>query len=225
MKMKWMTGVAASALLTVVGCMHSGSETKSDTTAAQSAASHEFQKAADAQKAATDQEQKAEQADQEVAAAQKALAESQAKAQGQRLKAEQAQASAKQLAEEASQQGLQQQQEASTAMKRETAQVRQKEEQREGWRAEKKISGKVIEASDSNLRVRSQTKGDVDLSLNDSTALQVDGAPAKADQIKPGDEVRASYHDVEGKATAVRIDVLKPDLNNTDTSTTSTPQK
>ena len=168
MTMKWIPGLAATGLLAVAGCMHSGSETKSDTTAAQSAASQEFQKAADAQKA---------------------LAEAQSKAQGQRLKAQQAQSNAKELARRASQEGMQQQQ------------------QRDEWRKEQKISGKVVEASGNNLRVRSTSEGDINLSLNDSTALQVDGTPGKTDEIHPGDEVRASYHLVDGKATAVRVDV------------------
>lgn len=211
MTMRWLSALSAAALATTGGCaMMHGSESKSETTSAQNAAHDQFQRAADAQKQATEEQQKAEEADKQVADTQKALAEAEAKAKGQHEKATQAQANAQKLAQEASQQGMQQQQSASSAMQRETTAQGQQVAQRESWRQQKSISGKVVEASGSNLRVRSAGQtDDMNLALDDSTALRVNGRSAKSDQIQPGDEVRASYQMVDGKATAVRVDVRR----------------
>lgn len=212
MTMRWVGALAAVSLAGASGCaMMHGGEAKSDTTSAQNAAHDQFQRAADAQKQATEEQQRAEQADREVADAQRALAQAEAKAKGQHEKASQAQANARTLAQQASQQGMQEQQTASSAMQRETTAQGAQTAQRESWREQKSISGKVVEASGSNLRVRSSGQpDDVNLALDDSTALRVDGRAAKSDQIQPGDEVRASYHLIDGKATAVRVDVRKP---------------
>lgn len=212
MTTRWAGALAAVSLVGASGCaMLHGSESKSDTTSAQNAAHDQFQRAADAQKQATEEQQKAEQADREVADAQKALAQAEAKAKGQHAKATEAQANARTQAEQASQQGMQEQQQATSAMQRESTAQGAQNAQRESWREQKSISGRVVEASGSNLRVRSSGQaGDVDLLLDDSTALRVDGRAAKTDQIQPGDEVRASYHLIDGKATAVRVDVRKP---------------
>lgn len=209
MTIRWTAVLGALALAAGTGCatLGGGSQSKSDTTAAQAAAGQEFQKAADAQKRAQEEQQKAEKADQEVAEAQKALAERQAHARGQHAKAETAQANARQLAQEATQHAAQEQQHASAAMQRESSDTKKLQESRDSWRDQQTVSGRVVEASGSTLRVRSSSQGDMSLSISDATALRVNGQTAKSEQIQPGDDVRASYQMVDGKATAVRVDV------------------
>jgi multidrug efflux pump subunit AcrA (membrane-fusion protein) len=210
MTIQWKAVLGAAALAAAgTGCasLGGGNQSKSDTRAAQASAGQHFQNAADAQKAAQEEQQKAEKSDQEVAEAQKALAEAQARSSGQHAKAEAAQSTARQLAQGATQQAHQEQQHASTAMQRETSEQQKLQGSRESWRDQKTVSGRVVEASGSTLRLRSSSQGDMNLSLSETTALRVNGQAAKSEQILPGDEVRASYQMVDGKPTAVRIDV------------------
>lgn len=213
MATRWFFAASAIALASA-GCssMH-GSETKSDTASAQGSARGQFQRAADAQKQATEEQVKAEEADKEVAAAQKTLAEAETKATGQHERATHAQATARQLGQQASQQGMSEQKQAATSMQREKAATGEKSEQRETWRAQKAVSGRVVETSDSNLRVRSAGKSDLNVALNDSSAVRLNGRAAKSEQIQPGDEVRVSYQLIDGKATAVRVDIRRRDPN------------
>ncbi|GAC1595155.1 MAG: hypothetical protein NVS4B10_03420 [Myxococcales bacterium] len=223
MTIRWTAVLGAVALAAGTGCagLGGGSRSRSDTTAAQAAAGQEFQKAADAQKSAQEEQQKAEKSDQEVAEAQKALAEAQAKARGQHAKAETAQTNARQLAQEATQHATQEQQHASTAMQREGSEQKKLQESRDTWRDQQTISGRVVEASGNTLRLRSSSQGDMSLALSDATALRVNGQTGKSEQIQPGDEVRASYQMVDGKATAVRVDVRS--RRGADSSSTTTP--
>jgi hypothetical protein len=55
--------------------------------------------------------------------------------------------------------------------------------------------------------VRSPDQGDVRVKLNDSTAITVDGRMGKADDIKPGANVRASYQLIDGQPTASKLEV------------------
>ncbi|HXN83699.1 MAG TPA: hypothetical protein VN883_14575 [Myxococcales bacterium] len=210
MATRWFFAASALALAASTGCslMH-GSETKSDTASAQSAASGQFQRAADAQKVAAEEQVKAEQADKVVADAQKALAEAETKATGQHQRAAHAQDTARRLGQEASQQGMSEQKQATSSMQREGAATGEKAQQRETWRDQQNVSGRVVESSGSNLRVRSAGQSDLNVKLDDSSAVRLNGREAKTDQIQPGDEVRVSYQLVDGKATAVRVDVRR----------------
>ena len=62
-------------------------------------------------------------------------------------------------------------------------------------------------ASKDELVLRSSDQGDLRLKLNDSTAVTVDGQMGSADQIKPGEDVRASYQVIDGQPTATKIEV------------------
>jgi hypothetical protein len=209
MATRWFFAASALALASTGCASMQGSETKSDTASAQGAAHGQFQRAADAQKQAAEEQVKAEQADKEVAAAQKALAEAETKATGQHERATHAQATARQLAQEASHQGMHEQKQAASSMKREKAATGEKEQQRETWRDQKDVSGRVVEASGRNLRVRSAGQSDLNVALDDSSAVRLNGRAAKTEQIQPGDDVRVSYQVVDGKATAVRVDIRR----------------
>ena len=142
-----------------------------------------------------------------MTAAQKALAEAQAKAQGQQAKAEQAQQQAQQLAQQAQQDAQSSQQQALQYQKSE-ANTRQTlhQENQKSWSQARNIDGKVFQASSDSLKVRAGDR-DMNLRLNDSTAITVDGKSSSAQQIQPGSDVRASYQMVDGQAQALKIDV------------------
>ena len=192
-------------------------EPKSDAVATQDHAANQFQAAADAQKRASEEQKKADEADRKVEEAQKALAEARAQARGQHSKATQAQDEARQLAQQSSQQGMQAQDRASKLQTSGIKQNEQKVQQNQSWMQEQKLNGQVLTADGSMLKVRTADKKDISLNLSDSTNVKIDGQQAKASQIKPGDDVRASYQMVDGQAKALDIDVQ----SNTDSSTSS----
>jgi colicin import membrane protein len=202
----WIAGVPAL----VLACSTSSGETKSDTSRAQSKAQSDFQRAADAQKSALAEQKKAEQADQAVTDAQKKLAEAQAKAQAQHAKAEQAQKDAQQAAQQAQQQGTPSQSEALQHQQTESQTAQQlQQENPQAWSQSQNIQGKVTAATADELTVLSPSQGDMRLKLNDSTAITIDGRQGSADQIQPGSDVRASYRLIDGKPTAMRVQVTK----------------
>jgi hypothetical protein len=222
METRWFFAASALALAASTGCAHSN-ETKSDTASAQGAASGQFQRAAEAQKQAAEEQAKAEQLDKDVASAQKALAEAGAKAEGQHARADTAQATARQLGQQASHQGMQEQKQAATSMKRETAARGAQAQERETWRDQQNVAGRVVETSGNSLRVRPPGKSDLNVALNDSSAVRLNGRVAKTDQIQPGDEVRVAYQMVDGKATAVRVDVRRRDPGASKSSSSPNP--
>jgi len=205
-KMWLVAGVPAL----VLACASSSSETKSDTSRAQTQAHSNFQRAADAQKNALAEQKKAEQADQAVTEAQKKLADAQAKAQAQHAKAEQAQREAQQTGQDAQQQGTQSQGEAMQHQQREAQTAQQiQQENAQSFAQTHNVQGKVTAATSDELTVLSPGQGDMRLKLNDSTAITIDGRQGSADQIRPGSDVRASYQMIDGKPTAMTVQVTK----------------
>src|SRR5205085_3834856 len=83
----------------------------------------------------------------------------------------------------------------------------------------KSVRGQALSASKDELMLRSSSQGDVRLKLNDSTAVTVDGRMGSADQIKGGEDVRASYQVIDGQPTALKIDVKS------NQSSTSSPKQ
>lgn len=202
--MRNMRWVAAAGLL--VGCAMGGQQTKtSETVSAQSQAQQSFQAAADAQKRATDEQQKAEQAHQDVIAAQKALAEAQARQRAQQAKADLAQSDAQRLAAAATEQGQASQQQAQQVMKTEAQQHQQVVQKNQQWTQSQEVNGTVISAGNDQLAVRTEDSQTLNLGVNDSTAITLDGKTASAQQLMPGTDVRASYQMIDGHATAVRV--------------------
>jgi colicin import membrane protein len=207
----WLLGVIPVFAVACATSSPSSSGKQSETARAQSSAQSSFQGAADAQKNALAEQSKAEEADRQVTEAQKKLADAQAKARAQHARADQSQRDAQRLAQEAQQQGAQSQREAMQSQKSEAQTARQIQSgNQQSWMQSRTIEGQVSAASNDDLTVRSVSQGDVQLKLNDSTAITIDGQKGTATQIQPGADVRASYQVVDGKATAVRIDVTRP---------------
>src|SRR5690349_860849 len=191
-RMWWLATIPALALGCATGS--SNNQKMSDSTKTQSQAQQALQRAADAQKQALEEQQKAEQLQQDVMKKQKELADTQAKLQGQRAKAEQSQREAQRLADEAHQQAQRDQTQAMQLQKSEAQQNQQMTQQnQQAYSQTKNVRGQALSASKDELMVRSTNQGDVRLKLNDSTAVTVDGRMGSAEQIKGGEDVRASY--------------------------------
>src|SRR5205807_671224 len=100
------------------------------------------------------------------------------------------------------------QQQASQLQRTEAQQQQQMTQQnQQAYMQAKNVRGQALSASKDELVVRSSDQGDLRLKLNDSTAVTVDGQLGSPDQIKPGQDVRASYQVIDGQPTAVKIDV------------------
>lgn len=70
------------------------------------------------------------------------------------------------------------------------------------------VSGKVAKVSKGELRITPQGGGEAKtLKIVKETVVTVNGKDAKPGQIKQGQQVRASYNQVEGEDTAVKIEV------------------
>lgn len=204
-----MRNIIIGAIALALGCATTGQqEQKSQALSAQEQAHQSLQAAADAQKKAADEQAKVEKDQKDVQDAQKALADAQAKLRGQRQIARQAQEEAQRLNREATQDASQQQQQALTYQQQQAQQQQRLNENRtQSWTAEQTLNGKVVRKTNDQLRVRTQEQGLMNLDIGDSTAVSVDGRKASIDQIQPGDDVRASYQMIDGKAKAVTLDV------------------
>ena len=180
----------------------------SGTRHAQDDAEQQYQKAAGAQKHATEEQQKAEQAQRDVTSAQKALADAEAKLEGQRAKAAQAQRDAGRKGRDAQERGALMQEQATQLQGQEAREGKRTEQgNQRAWAENKNVSGTVAAVSPGGLTVRSDASGDVKLQVTESTAVNLDGRAASLGDIKAGSDVRASYGVVDGKTTAVQLDV------------------
>jgi len=211
-RMWWLATIPALAL----GCASGSSNQQKMSEAAktQTQAQQALQRAADAQKRALEEQQKAEQLQQEVMQKQKELADAQARLTAQRAKAEQAQRDAQRLTAEAHQEALREQQQAMQLQRREAQQHQQLTQQnQQQWMQTKTVQGKAVTAGKDELLVRAPDQGDLRLKTNDSTTVTVDGKSASLDEIKPGEDVRASYQVVDGQPIALVIEARSSDTN------------
>jgi len=207
--------IIVGAIALALGCATTGQqESKSPAVSAQEQAHQSLQAAADSQKKAADEQAKAEKAQKEVEDAQRALADAQAKLRAQRLKAQQAQDEARRLSDE-SQREAQEQQQQALQLQQQQAQTNSQlnQERLQTWTQEKTLEGTVVRKSGDQIRVRTPDQGMMNLDVTDSTAVSVNGRAGSADQIQPGEDVRASYQMIDGKAKALQIDVTS---NSTD---------
>lgn len=144
----------------------------------------------------------------EVDSAQKALAEARLRARGLHGKAEQEQADARRLADQAHSQGAQAQAEAGKSQLKESqAHEQQLEQNHKTWNSQQTVDGQVLETKGNGLKIRTAGRQDVSLDLNDSTAISIDGKMGTASQVQPGSDVRASYQLVDGRAKALKLEV------------------
>lgn len=201
--------IVLPAIALAVGCSMGSQETKkSQTVTAQDQAQQQLQAAADAQKKAADEQKQVEADQRNVQQKQKELADAQAVLRGQRVKAQQAQRDAQQLTEQAQQEATTEQREALRYQKQQAQKTTEENAAHvKDWTSEKNVEGRVVQASSDSVSVRTQDQKLMKLDLSDSTAVNLDGHAAKAAEIKPGSDVRASYQLIDGKARALQLDV------------------
>jgi hypothetical protein len=90
-----------------------------------------------------------------------------------------------------------------------------------GHASDKLISGRVAEVSADRLSITSDQGGNEDLQLVDQTVVQIDGRDAHASDLKQGQDVRASYNDVDGQRVAVKVEAAAPGSYGTGSGSTS----
>src|SRR5205807_1783713 len=95
-----------------------------------------------------------------------------------------------------------QQQQALQFQQQQAEQNQQLNDQRtRSWTKEQTVEGRIVQASGDQLRVRTSDQGLMNLDLSSSTAI--------TGQLQPGSDVRASYQMIDGKAKALKIEVLQ----------------
>ncbi|HEY2027733.1 MAG TPA: hypothetical protein VGH20_00870 [Myxococcales bacterium] len=174
-----------------------------------------FKKAEDAQKNAMKQEDQAKSAQSDVQKAQQDLQQKEQKAQQAESSAQQAQAQAQQQGQAAQQTASASQQQAAQALTQEQQQQAQQQKQAAQTQqasadqrsqtataatSGQEVTGKLAQASDTQLRIDSLQQP---LKIDSSTQVTLDGQPSSAAQLQPGSEVRASYRP---DGTAIKVD-------------------
>jgi hypothetical protein len=71
------------------------------------------------------------------------------------------------------------------------------------------VTGQVAKANDTLVEVKTGLEPNLKLAVDDKTTVRIDGQQGFASQIAEGSDVRASYKSIDGKMTALRLDVTK----------------
>jgi colicin import membrane protein len=231
----WLTaGVAA--LLVTAGCKQQGqqqqqdiqSDARAQVETAQERSQQAMEQAQDAQARAADEQKQVADARQDVEKARQELQEAEAKAQQEFQQAQtaqqqasnqatQAQAEVQQSQQQALEAQRQQQQEMAQAQQQaaqqqeQTARTQQQSAQQQGsQQLQQLVTGQVVSASPDELLLSSSGgagQPQIRLQLNAQTQVTVDGRQGSAADIPEGSQVRASYQDIGGEPTALRVDV------------------
>jgi septal ring factor EnvC (AmiA/AmiB activator) len=131
--------------------------------------------------------------------------------------ATQAQAEIQQSQQQALEAQRQQQQEMAQAQQQaaqqqeQTARTQQQSAQQQGSQQQQQlVTGQVVRSSPDELLLSSAGgvgQPQIRLQLNEQTQVMVDGRQGSAADISEGSQVRASYQDIGGEPTALRVDV------------------
>ncbi len=73
------------------------------------------------------------------------------------------------------------------------------------------FTGKVVSSSGNALVLGAPGGESVRLRVNEQTQGFIDGQPSTPARIPAGADVLASYHEVKGERTALRVDVVEPE--------------
>jgi Cu/Ag efflux protein CusF len=93
--------------------------------------------------------------------------------------------------------------------------------------ATKELSGvvKKVDKDKRSLKISSTTGGEQELKLAESATITRDGAQAGLDQIKEGDQVRASFDASGNQASKIEVNSKKADKSDMKTSDSKTQSK
>jgi colicin import membrane protein len=230
----WSAGVAA--LLVTAGCKPREQQQPQDVQgdaraqveSAQQRSEQALENAKQAQEQAREEQEQVADARQEAEEARQQLQEAEAKAQQEFQEAQRAQQQASNQAQTAQtevQQSQQQALEAQRQQQQELAQAQQQTAQQQQQTAQQQqqtaqqptqmqqmVTGQVVSTSPEELLLSSAGapgRPQIRLQLNEQTQVTVDGRQASTADIPQGGQVRASYQDVGGEPTAVRVDVTR----------------
>ncbi|HEX8437024.1 hypothetical protein [Archangium sp.] len=232
----WWLSAGVAALLVTAGCKQQGQQQNQDVqgdaraqvNAAQERSEQALEQAREAQAKASDEQEQVAGARQDVEEARKNLQEAEAKAQQEFQEAQRAQQQASNQAQTAQtevQQSQQQALEAQRQQQQQMAQAQQQAAQQQQQAAQGQqqaaqaqppqqpqqlVTGRVVSASSEELLLSSAGapgQPQIRLQLNEQTQVLVNGQQGSVADIPEGSQVRASYQDVGGEPTALRVDV------------------
>ena len=246
----WSAGVAA--LLATAGCKQQErqqqdvqGDARAQVESAQQRSEDALEQAKQAQEKAREEQQQVADARQDVEEARQKLQESEAKAQQEFQQAQQAQQQATNQAQQAQADVQQSQQQALEAQRQQQQQMAQAQQQaaqqqqqmandqqqtaqQQPQRMQQLVTGQVVSASPDELLLSNAGapgQAQIRLQLNEQTQVMVDGRQASAAEIPEGGQVRASYQDMGGEPTAVRVDVTSGGQRSGDIQTGPQPQQ
>ncbi len=90
-----------------------------------------------------------------------------------------------------------------------------------GHASDQVIMGRIADASESSIVIESTSGDRHTLSLVDQTVVTISGRDSSASSLQPGQDVRASFNEVEGRNVAVRVEATP--LPGSDTYTPASP--
>jgi flagellar biosynthesis GTPase FlhF len=232
----WWLSAGVAALLCTAGCKQQGQqqqdvqgEARASVESAQERSQKALDQAREVQEKASEEQGQVADARQDVEKARQELQEAEAKAQREFQEAQNAQQQASNQAQQAQsevQQSQQQALEAQRQQQQELAQAQQQAAQQQQQQAQQGqqaaqaqpsqaqqlVTGRVVTASPDELLLSSAGgagQSPLRLQVNEQTQVLVNGRQASVADITEGSQVRASYQNVEGEPTAVRVDVTR----------------
>jgi len=234
----WSAGVAV--LLATAGCkpqqgqqQEAAGDARAQVESAQQRSQQVLEQAREAQERAAGEQKQVADARQDVEKARQELQEAEAKAQKELQEAQTTQQQASNQAQQAQAEVQQSQQQALEAQRQQQEQMAQAQQQaaqqqeqvartqqqtvqQQGTQQPQQlVTGRVVSASPDELLLSSAgTAGQpqLRLQLNDQTQVMVDGRQGSVADIQEGSQVRASYQDLGGEPTALRVDVTNSGL-------------
>lgn len=206
MKTQTTSALTCAGLLALAGaCASSGQQSAANPTAntvqaSQAQTEEALKRAQDAQKRAIDQEKRAVAAQQDVQRAQQQLTQAQQRARDEQAKAEQLQAQANEMMRASGQEVQQGQEQASKALSVQGKQVEQ---------AQQSFAGRVQQMKGDQLSVAPPGGGQPMLfKVTDQTRVLIDGRPASASEIVPGEDARVAYQVGGVTPSAISVQVM-----------------
>jgi hypothetical protein len=78
---------------------------------------------------------------------------------------------------------------------------------------------KKVDSKKHSVKISSSTKGEQDLKLSSSATIMRDGSQISLDQLKEGDQVRASFDPTSKEATKINVESKSDTKSKSDSST------
>ena len=175
-----------------------GNPTAQRAEASQQESQQALEQATDAQRKAGEQARKATEAQQDVQKAQQGLVKAQEKSREEQQKAQEFQTNANQAAQQASRTTQQSQARASQALSQQGQQMA---------RQQQSTAGQVTDASPGHVTVRGRDGTPMTFLVTGDTRVMVDGRPAAAADLLPGEDAQVAYQVSGSRPIALVVQV------------------